>query len=245
VAWGLDLMYNRHSQFSGKPGQHSERQFVEIGMTIDDAVGYYTYRSFRNRPVGTPADILFGEGEMLLFISDEGAVSGTLAFPAEAGAEQKDFMDLSGTVTAVAPLSLHFVGKGRAGSAIADFEYEYDCRVALDWENAVPPQTPALVGTVRRNRDHGTAKAGVTASFIAVKRDFVEPRSIPGVALIPEAVAMLGNRVHRLRHTVWRTLRNDWFSKPIQDADRARLQAFGWGLTDPPFLQADNRTLNL
>jgi hypothetical protein len=213
-------------------------------MTIDDAVGYYTYRSFLNRPAGSPADLLWGEGELLLLISDEGAVSGTLAFPADAGAERKDFMDLSGTVTGWAPLSLHFTGKGRSGTAIADFEYEYDCRAALEWENAVPPQRAALVGTVRRNRDHGTAQAGATASFIAVQRDFVEPRSIPGVALIPEAVAMLATRTHRLRHTVWHSVRGDWFSPPMTDADRARLQALGWGLTDPP-LRPDNRTLDL
>jgi hypothetical protein len=29
-------------------------------MSIDEAIGYYTYRSFLNRPVGAPNDILFG-----------------------------------------------------------------------------------------------------------------------------------------------------------------------------------------
>ena len=182
-------------------------------MSIDDIAGYFTYRSFRNQPVGEPNDILFGEGELLLFITDDGGVTGTLAFPADAGAASKEIMDLTGTVTAWAPLTLHFTGRGRADSAIADFEYEYDCRVAQEWDAASPPQRPSLVGTVRRNKDHGTAKAGVTASFIAVKRDFVEPRTIPGVALHLAAVQMLGERSHRLRHTVWHSLRGDW-SRP-------------------------------
>ena len=203
--------------------------------TIDEAIGYYSYRSFLNRPVGAPNDILWGEGELFLLISDEGNVTGTLAFPAEAGGGQKDFMDLTGTVTAWDKLAFRFVGKGRAGSAIAEYEYEYDCRVAHEWETAAPPQRPSLVGTVRRNKDHGQAKAGATASFIAVQRDFVEPRTVPGVALIPEVVAMLSDRVHRLRHTVWHSVRGDWQSEKMTAADRERFKKLGWYLTDPPF----------
>jgi len=204
-------------------------------MSIDETIGYYTYRSFLNRPVGAPNDILWGEGELFLLISDEGNVTGTLAFPAEAGGAQKDFMDLTGTVTAWDKLAFRFVGKGREGSAIADYEYEYDCRVAHEWDPASPPQRTSLVGTVRRNKDHGTAKAGATASFIAVQRDFVEPRTMPGVALIPEVVARLSDRVHRLRHTVWHSVRGDWHSEKMTDADREKFKTLGWYLSDPPF----------
>jgi hypothetical protein len=204
-------------------------------MNIDEVIGYFTYRSFVNRPVGAPNDILWGEGELLLLISDEGAVTGTLAFPADQGAPQKDFMDFSGTVTTWEPLSFRFIGKGRAGSAISDYEYEYDCEVAHEWDSATPPQRLCLVGTVRRNKDHGQAKAGATASFFAVKRDFVEPRLLPGVALIRDVVTMLSERVHRLRHTVWHTLRSDWQSPSMTDNDRKRLKNLGWYLTDPPF----------
>lgn len=204
-------------------------------MDIADIVGYFTYRSFLNQPVGEPNDILFGEGELLVFSTEDGAVTGTLSFPADAGADSKDFMDLDGTVTKTSPLSLHFVGTGRPNTATAEFVYEYDCTITHEWDTATPVQRPALVGTVRRNKDHGTAKAGATASFIAVKRDFVEPRTIPGVALIPAAVEMLGGRAHRLRHTVWHTLRGDWQSPKMTDDDRARLKELGWFLTDPPF----------
>ena len=203
-------------------------------MNIDELIGYYTYRSFFNRPIGAPNDILFGEAELFLLLSDEGIVTGTLAFPAEAGAGQKNFMDLTGTVTAWAPVAFRFLGKGRAGSAIADYEYEYDCREAHEWDPAAPPQRRSLLGTVRRNKDHGQAKAGVTASFIAVQRDFVEPRAVLGVALIPEAITMLSDRVHRLRHTVWHTVRGDWYSDNMTAADRDRLKQLGWNLADPP-----------
>lgn len=204
-------------------------------MKIDEVIGYYTYRSFRNRPEGAPDDILWGEGELFLLISDEGGLTGTLAFPADAGAQRKNFMDLQGTVTSWTPLAFRFVGKGRPCSAIAEFEYEYDCRIAHEWDTATPPQRRSLTGTVRRNKDHGQAKAGATGSFIAVQRDFVEPRAVPGVALIPEAVAMLSDRVHRLRHTVWHIVRRDWYSAKMCDADRDRLKKLGWHLDDPPF----------
>lgn len=88
-------------------------------MSIDEVVGY-TYRSFRNQPVGAPNDILWGDGELFLLISDEGTVTGTLAFPADAGAQPKDFMDLSGSVTSWDQLSLRFVGKGRPSTSIAE-----------------------------------------------------------------------------------------------------------------------------
>ncbi|MGH3873859.1 MAG: hypothetical protein ACRDSR_20540 [Pseudonocardiaceae bacterium] len=49
-----------------------------------------------------------------------------------------------------------------------------------------------------RAEDHRSgatiAKAGATASFVAVKRDFVEPREVPGLALLPDAVTMLASR---------------------------------------------------
>ncbi len=200
---------------------------------IEEATGYFTYRSFINDPEGSPNDILFGAGEMFLLPTDDGTVTGTLSFPAAPGTEQKAFMDLEGSVTSWEPLGLHFVGKGREGSAIANFEYEYDCRVAHEWDSADPPQVLSLVGTVRRNKDHGSAKAGVTASFIAVKREFVEPRKVAGATLIPEAVNMLASRVHRLRHTVWHTLRGMWPS--MTDADRTKVGDLGWYLDDPPF----------
>jgi len=203
---------------------------------IEEVEGYFTYRSFVNKPEGDPE--LFGSGEMFLELADDGTVAGTLAFPASPGATQKEIMDLSGSVTSWKPLALHFVGVGRPGSAIADFEYEYYCGVAHQWETAAPSQVLSLVGTVRRNKDHGESKAGVTASFIAIKREFVEPRIVSGAALLPEAIAMLSSRAHRLRHTVWHTLRGMWFDAAMTDNDRSEIEKLGWHLNDPPFRES-------
>jgi hypothetical protein len=48
------------------------RQLADPQMNIDETIGYYTFRSFANRPIGTPSEILWGKGEMLLLIFDEG-----------------------------------------------------------------------------------------------------------------------------------------------------------------------------
>ncbi len=54
---------------------------------------------------------------------------------------------------------------------------------------------------------------------------------------------MLASRHHRLRHTVWHTLRADWFGSKMTDKDRDYLKSLRWGLDDPPF--NPNGTLNL
>lgn len=214
-------------------------------MKIEEIIGYYTYRSILNRPdpVGDFNKIKFAEAELFLHVGDDGVVSGLLAFPAEPAAREKGIMDLTGSVLSWEPLRLHFLGKGRSNTEISDYEYEYDCAAALTWDFSSPPQRTMLSGTVRRNKDHDTAKAGATASFVAVKHDFAEPRTIPGATLIPEVVAMLASRHHRLRHTVWHTLRADWFGPKMTDSDRDFIKSLRWGLDDPPL--NPNRSLNL
>ena len=214
-------------------------------MKIEEIIGYYTSRSILNRP--DPVDdfnkIKSAEAELFLHVGDDGVVNGLAAFPAEPALHEKGIMDLTGKVLSWDPLRLHFLGKGRPNTEISDYEYEYDCMVAPTWDFSDPPQRMVLSGTVRCNKGHGTAKAGATASFVAVKRDFAEPRTLPGVALIPEAIDMLASRHHRLRHTVWHTLRADWFGPKMTDNDRDYLKSFRWGLDDPPF--NPNGTLNL
>ena len=201
--------------------------------------GYYTYRSFLNadQPVDDFNKIKFAEAEVFLRVGDDGALSGTLAFPAQPASDRQEFMDLSGTVVSWEPLRVRFIGRGRPGSSIADYEYEYDGTLLFSWPSATPPQRVALSGTVLRAKDHGSAKAGATASFVAVKRDFVDPRDVKGRTLIPEAVTMLASREHRLRHTVWHTLRDPsyWWHERTTSEDRKYFKDRGWSFDDPPF----------
>ncbi len=66
-------------------------------------------------------------------------------------------------------------------------------------------------------------------SFIAVKRDFIEPKDIPGVAIIPSALSMLASKSHRLKHTVWHTLRGVWNESWMDEESKTEIRQLGWG----------------
>lgn len=144
-------------------------------MNAKELTGTYTYRSFLNNP--EPVDnfnkLRFAQLELRLSVQPEGTVAGTLIFPAAPGTEPAA-MDVNGRVSAWSPVQFSFTGKGRPNTAIADFHYEYDGTVLRHWETGVD-QRPTLAGTVLRAKDHGSgaslAKAGATASFLAVRRD--------------------------------------------------------------------------
>jgi hypothetical protein len=144
-------------------------------MEAQQLAGTYTYRSFLNRP--EPVDdfnrLKFAQLELRLAVQADGIISGALAFPAAAGAEPQA-MDVNGQVSADSPDRFSFTGRGRPGTPIADFHYEYDGVLLRRWETGVG-QRQTLAGTVLRAEDHGSgptlAPAGQTASFLAVKRD--------------------------------------------------------------------------
>jgi hypothetical protein len=137
--------------------------------------GTYTYRSFLDvpDPVDDFGKLRFAQLELQLAVQPDGTVTGALVFPAAPGTEPA-VMDVSGEVSAVSPLHLSFSGRGRPGSAIADFHYEYDGGLLRHWETGIG-QRLTLAGTVLRAEDHGSgatlAKAGFTASWLAVRRD--------------------------------------------------------------------------
>lgn len=204
-------------------------------MTFQDIVGTYTYRSFLNLETGDPGDLLWAEGELFLGIEPDGAVTGHLAFPADTAAPKKAVLDILGRASNPEMPELTLTASGRPGTSAAEFQYSYRCWPGRLWPGAEPAQRPSLVGTVIRDQDHGQARAGATASFVAVKRDFLEPRDVEAIALIPEAIDMLADETHRLRHTVWHTVRGVWTSDALSDAGRRKLRNLGWAIDDPPF----------
>ena len=78
---------------------------------------------------------------------------------------------MQGTVTAgdTGQPAVKIVGTGRWNTNTANWEYDYEARLAYRWPNGVK-QVPALVGSVIRAKPHGDSPAGVVASFIAVKQ---------------------------------------------------------------------------
>ena len=227
-------------------------------MEYQELIGYYTYRSFRDNPL--PVNdfnlIKFAEAELFLIIQADGTITGTLSFPAEPGTSEKSFMDITGNVKSwSSPITLEFKGQGRPNTEIFDYLYEYSCSVTRTWENGIG-QRISLTGTVLRAQDHGSgdqvAKAGATASFVAVKRqiwnalhtvliDFTEPRDITGVAIIPNALSMLASKSHRLKHTVWHTARGEW--NDLEETSKTKIRDLGWGIDRPPF--TNERALDL
>jgi hypothetical protein len=208
-------------------------------MEAHELTGYYTYRSFFDNPL--PINdfnlIKSAEAELYLTAQADGAITGTLSFPADPGGPEKLFMDITGRIKSwSSPLTLEFEGKGRPNTSIFDHLYQYSCSVNHRWDNG-QDQRLALAGTLLRSQDHGpdneVAKAGSTASFIAVKRDFVEPRDTNGVAIIPSALSMLASRSHRLKHTVWHTARGVW--NDLKETSKAKIHDLGWGVDRPPF----------
>jgi hypothetical protein len=144
-------------------------------MGAEELTGNYTYRSYRDvpEPVQSFNDLRFAQLALQLAVRPDGTATGTLIFPAPAGVEPPT-MDISGRVSAGAPVQVRLTGKGHPGTSTADFHYEYDGVVLRHWETGID-QRLVLGGTVLRAKDHGSgatlARAGFTASFLAVRRE--------------------------------------------------------------------------
>jgi hypothetical protein len=143
---------------------------------------------------------------------------------------------------------LEFTAQGRPNTSIFDYEYKYSCTVTYNWESGLE-QRLCLTGTMLRKKDHGNgdqiAKAGETASFVAVKKGFPEPKDITDIKIIPKALSMLSSRSHRLKHAVWHTLRirGLWY-RSLSPEDKSRISELGWGLNRPPFNTANQLDLS-
>jgi len=135
-------------------------------------VGKWTYRSFINNPaeVGNDAQkalaLIFGEGQITISPSEFGTLMGVVTFGAEFP------LDLKGWTAYGTPFTTRFQGVGRKGTQTEGWIYDYLGYLVPNWPNGVD-QRAAIVGSVIRTVPHsgGKAKAGVVASFIAVKED--------------------------------------------------------------------------
>lgn len=140
-------------------------------MKSADLSGTYTYRSFLNtpEPVSDFNKLKFAQIELRLVVTADGTLTGKLMF----STAPELFMALTGTVTGDEHPHLVYDGRGLPGTEIADFHYSYDAVLLPTWPTAIG-QVPTIAGTVLRVADHGAppnvAHAGVTASFLAVKR---------------------------------------------------------------------------
>jgi hypothetical protein len=128
--------------------------------------GTWTYRSFLNNPdINIDfAKLEFARATLAIDPAPHGVLRGKLSF-------DTDFLVLKGNVSYGNPFTTRFQGRG-ATAATEGWIYDYLGFLIPAWPDGVD-QRPAIVGTVIRTVPHsdGKAKAGVVASFIAVRRD--------------------------------------------------------------------------
>lgn len=164
--------------------------------------GRWTYRSFLNNPdPNTPFGLLqFAVADLSFEKTEFGRIEGRLSF-------DNDHLKLTGTIAYGNPFSVRFQGVGATPGTIEQgnpWIYDYQGYVAPAWPNGVD-QRPAVVGTIVRTVSHsqGRAKAGVVASWIAVRKDDSTPAPVDPSQLIPKletawAAAVLSNQADEI-----------------------------------------------
>jgi hypothetical protein len=218
-------------------------------MEAQELVGYYTLRGFLDdpAPVSDFKKIKLFEAELYLLVQNDGSITGTIFSPAEYGAlVKKLLLNVTGTVKNwYSPVTLELSSRQGQSTEVSDIQYQFSCSVNQTWEKGVG-QRLTLTGTVLSMRDQDfdghVIKAGATASLVAVKRDFIEPKDIQGVAIIPSALTMLAARSHRLKHAVWHTIRGVW--NDLDEVSKSKIRDLGWGLNRPPFTKEGTLDLN-
>jgi hypothetical protein len=172
-------------------------------MTIFWNYGVWTYRSFFNYPgpVGSIDDLLLAEGEMVFEAAESEATRGQLAFRSKKLDKSDARLALIGSLDSGSPGTIRFRGTGDATTSAKGWVYDYVGYLVPDWPSGLD-QRPAIVGSVTRAVDHpgsgGTIhRAGEVFSFVAVRRDFPEPREVIATReVIPIAEPVL-NMWHR------------------------------------------------
>ena len=186
----------RATAFAGLTG-FSSRSFAAEGAE-NPLVGDWTYRSFISDPdPNTPFnDLQFAVAALTFEKSPFGQIAGRLRFG-------DDFLALRGTITYGNPFTVRFQGVGATPGTIEQgrpWVYDYLGFVAPAWPNGID-QRPAIVGTIVRTVPHsqGRAKAGVVASWIALRKDAETPPPIDPNEQLPKlesgwaAAAMTNN----------------------------------------------------
>lgn len=129
-------------------------------------VGVWTYRSFLSNPdINVDFDKLeFARATLQIDKAAFGVLRGKLSFG-------DDYLALKGNISYGSSFAARFQGKG-ATKATEGWVYDYQGYLVPMWPDG-DAQRPAIVGSVIRTVAHseGKAKAGVVASFIAVKQD--------------------------------------------------------------------------
>jgi hypothetical protein len=138
----------------------------DAGLSPATFLGTWTYRSFLSNPdISVDFNTLeFARATIVIDSAPQGILRGRLSFG-------NDYLALKGSISYGNPFTARFQGTG-ATAGTKGWIYDYLGFLVPDWPDGVD-QRAAIVGSVIRTVPHsdGKAKAGVVASFIAVKHD--------------------------------------------------------------------------
>jgi hypothetical protein len=203
---------------------------------MDWIYGAWTYRSFYNREDAAEKieDVVLAEGEMVFESATSGEIRGQLAFRSDKPDPKDPILTFAGSSEPGSPSTARFRGTGVTGTGAEGWIYDYIGYLVPHWPGGKGQRT-ALVGTVTRLVDHAGSggrvrRAGDVYSFVAVRREFPESRTI--IPIAEPVLSMLASRLHRLHHLVWHTLRNSWTDDTaITPTMKAEINKLGW---EPP-----------
>jgi hypothetical protein len=222
-------------------------------MTGTDVRGIWTYRSFANAQdaVGNFDRLKVWEAELYLEILGGNRIYGHLGERPAVATGNEPFLLVEGEVIPGNPVTVKWRARGTSHPEVVGWIYDYTGYLTPDWPDA-PRQRPAIAGTVTRTVAHGAAPAGSVYSFVAVKHDFREPRTV--IPLAKPVVDMLASAEHRYHHALWHGSRDQWagnrlwagYSEVERNRRRAELRQLGWqpgpaGM-ERPALSADRLT---
>lgn len=137
---------------------------TETPVTPGQFSGSWAYRSFRNNPDINATAVAFGRGTLVIVEAADHSITGTIGGP---GWE----LAITGKATYSPGAALvELEGQGTINNEL--WVYDYAGWIAPKWSNGIG-QLDAIVGSLVRTtpHDNGTAEAGYTASFYAVRID--------------------------------------------------------------------------
>lgn len=197
-------------------------------MSLRELRGIWTYRSFQNLPelVHDFNKLSVWEVELYLEVDEESNfIHGHLGERPEEATGSEPLLYVKGKFTDGSPVTVTWRATGKRCTEYDGWIYDYSAVLNPTWEGGKGGgNRPTLVGTVTRTVAHGQAPAGSVFSFIAVKRDFVEPRK--RIPLNREVTDMLASLESRLHHQLWHASRDQW--NDLTDEKKDALRAINW-----------------
>lgn len=196
-------------------------------MQVGELRGVWTYRSFKNTadPVGDFNKLTVWEAELCFEIDEEASLfHGHLGERPDEAKGDEPYLHIKGEFIGGAPSIVRWRAVGKKSSEFDGWIYDYTGVLSPSWPDGKGGNRPTIVGTVIRTVKHGGAPAGSVFSFIAVKRDFVEPRRC--IPLKKEVLDLMGSLQHRLHHQLWHASRDEWAG--LSNDRKSLLRDLGW-----------------